>query len=221
MLVLLSHNCCRNCPCAQSLADRRGTSVFGWDSGMVRRSGDLSHRAFSCPGLSQGADGFPLLELVRDGEGRTWALLSLNWWCRVSRNLGTITLFGYLFKEVKSNKWQWHILVPFHTIPDFSEVVDAGCLVWQGIASPGFATVQGVLQGNCKILLNILKMKLNIHFILIYICHSFTRCQDRGMTWPTIIGCNPEIQLWIRLRYWWPAFQCVQCLIFILASYEG
>jgi len=64
-------------------------------------------------------------------------------------------------------------LVPFHTIPDFSEAVGTSCLPWQG--SLALALQQSretaVLQGNCKILLNILEVKLNIHFILIYICH--------------------------------------------------
>ena len=39
------------------------TSVFGWDTGMGR-NGYFLHREFNCSGLSQNADGFPLLELV-------------------------------------------------------------------------------------------------------------------------------------------------------------
>lgn len=45
---------------------------------MVSRSGDLLPTAFSCPGPSHGTDGFPHLELLKVGDGRTWALLSLN-----------------------------------------------------------------------------------------------------------------------------------------------
>lgn len=63
--------------------------------------------------------------------------------------------------------------MPLHTIPEFSEAGDASCLLWRSLALASYrAKEPTALQGDCKILLNILKMKLNIHFILIYICQQ-------------------------------------------------
>lgn len=60
----------------------------------------MLHRAFGCSGVSQGADGFPLLDLVRDGEGKQGKPCFYLIGDTVSRNLGTITLLGYLLREV-------------------------------------------------------------------------------------------------------------------------
>ena len=98
--------------------------------------------------------------------------------------------------------------VPFHTIPDFSEAFGASCLPWQGLLALALQQSKepAVLQGNCKILLSILKMKLNIHFILIYICHPVHSEDVSTVEWHGQLSYvfNSEIHLWVlKVSCWW------------------
>ena len=158
------------------------TSVFGWDTGMVGGMVTFCTENSIVLGLARMQMVFHCWNwsgMVGEALRHGFHWIGLQAFKKSLNNNAVQVptwrgqLLDSFFFKFPSNKWQWHILVPFHAIPDFSEAAGASCLPWQG--SLALALQQSrepaVLQGNCKILLNILKMKLNIHFILIYICH--------------------------------------------------